>query len=132
MKFYHLFLHLIRVIQLYIIQLRISLRKRNNVLGFENIKIINTQQLLTNLQKSLTKAKFTNEKVGIISFLLFKQCTFKNVDTIFTLKTPICNNSFYVIYVFIGSGYLKNHIRETVAGETRFRDRVRVCRHHIK
>ena len=43
MKFDHLFLHLIRVIQLYITQLRISLRKRNNVLGLENIKVINTQ-----------------------------------------------------------------------------------------
>ena len=48
------------------------------------------------------------------------------------LKTPISCNSSNVIYVFIFSGCLEEHIGEKGVDKTRLRDRVRVYMQHIK
>ena len=39
--------------------------KRNNIRGFESIKLINSKQQPPNLKKLLTKAEFSNEEVGV-------------------------------------------------------------------
>ena len=39
--------------------------KRNNVPGFESIKLNNSKRKPPNLKKLLTKAKFSNEEVGV-------------------------------------------------------------------
>ena len=41
-------------------------------------------------------------------------------------------NSFTVIYVVICSGCLEEYVGETGVGKTTLRDKVRVCRQHIK
>ena len=66
------------------------------------------------------------------SLSLSKEYVFKNLNKIFTLKTPMSCNSFNVIYVLISSGCLEEYIEETGLGKTRLRDRVRVYRQHIK
>ena len=68
MKFYHLFLYLIQITHLditNIVKNSVEVLKRNNVPGFESIKLINSKQQPPNLKKLLIKVEFSNEKVGI-------------------------------------------------------------------
>ena len=43
----------------------VEVLKRNKVPGFESIKLINSKRQPPNLKKLLTKAKFSNEEVGV-------------------------------------------------------------------
>ena len=43
----------------------VEVRKRNNVPGFESIKLINSKQRPPNLEKLLTKVEFSNEELGV-------------------------------------------------------------------
>ena len=69
----------------------VDIFKRNNVLEFENIKLINGKQQPPNLNKLLAKAEFTNEEAVVRncqnlqssccnSVLLFIEYTFKYVN----------------------------------------------------
>ena len=114
----------------------VEVLKRNNVPGFESIKLINSNRQPPNLKKLLTNAEFSNEE-GVRkcqdlrcecceSLLLSKAYTFKNVTKTFTLETPMFCNSFNVIYVLICSGCLEEYTGETGVGKRRKRDRIRV------
>ena len=64
--------------------------------------------------------------------LLYKDCTIKNVNKTFPLKTPITFNGFNVIFAVICLGCLGKYIGETGVGSTHLKDRVRVYRQHLK
>ena len=94
--------------------------KRNNVPGFESIKLITSWRHPLNLHKMLTKTEFSNKDDGVRkcqdlrrecceSLLPAKELTSKTV----TSKTLTSSNSFDVIYILICSGCLKEYIEET-------------------
>ena len=43
----------------------VEVLKKNNVPGFESIKLTNSKQQPPNFKKLLTKAEFSNEEVGV-------------------------------------------------------------------
>ena len=98
----------------------VEVLKRNNVPGFESLKIIGIKKCQD------TRCECCN------SLLLSKEYTFKNGNKTFTLKTSISYISFNVIYVLICSGCLEEYIGETGKDKTRLRDRVRVYKQHTK
>ena len=59
----------------------VEVLKRNNVPGFESLKIINSKQHPSNLKKLLPKVEFSNEEVGT------KKCQ----DT----QCECCNHCYY-------------------------------------
>ena len=90
----------------------VEVLKRNNVPGFESVKLTNSKRQPPDLKKLLTKVEFSNKKVAFKkcqdsrcecckSLLLSKKYTFENVNKTFALKTPMSCNSFNVIYVVI-------------------------------
>ena len=110
----------------------VEVLKRNNVQGFESIKLINSKRQTLNLKKLLAKAEFSNEEVGVTkcqdlqcgcceSLLLSKEYTFKNVSKTSTLKTPMSGNSFNVIYVLICSGCLEKYSGETTCMQNKIK-----------
>ena len=119
----------------------IDVLKRINAPEFVNIKLINSKWQPPKPKNLLTNANLDKEEVVLQnansrsecydSLLLSNECTIRNVNKTFTLKTTMSYNSLYVIYVVICSGCLE-YIGETGVGKTRLRDRVRVYRQHIK
>ena len=69
----------------------VEVLKRNNIPGFESIKLINSKRQQPNLRKLLTKMEFSNEEVGVKKcqdsryeccelLLLSKEYAFKKVN----------------------------------------------------
>ena len=58
----------------------VEVLKRNNVPGFQSIKLINSKQQPANLKKLLTKAEFSNESAKICDPNIASHCYYpKNI-----------------------------------------------------
>ena len=117
--------------------------KRNKVDGFENLRVIKSKRQAPNLEKILTKAEFSQKQVGVFkcpdkrceccaSLLLGNSYTFKNVDKTFNLKAHFSCDSSNLFYIVICPTYGEEYTGETGFGKTKFRDRLRVYRQHIR
>ena len=124
------------------IKFSVNCLKRNNVSGFHNIKLTQSQRKSSNLKKLLIKAEYgevlsgtfncSDKRCEFCNYLLINDhYTFKNFQIIFKLKNRFTCDSFNLIYVVICDICKEEYIGETGEGKTKLSDRVRVYRQHI-
>ena len=117
--------------------------KQNKVDGFENLRVIKSKWQAPVLKKILTKAEFSQKKVGVLkcpdkrceycaSLVLGNSYTFKNVDKTFNLKAHFSCDSSNLLYIVICPTCGEKCTGETGVGKTKLRDRVRVYRQNIR
>ena len=117
-----------------IIDKSVEYLKRNEVDGFENLRIIKSKRQAPNLKKILTKAEFSQKQVVVFkcpdkiceccaSLLLGNSYTFKNVYKTFILKAHFSCDSSNLLYVVICPTCREEYTGETGVGRTKLRDR---------
>ena len=93
--------------------------ERNEVDGFENLRVTKCKRQASNLKKILTKAKFSQKQAGVYKcpdkrceccaiLLLRNSYTFKNVDKTFDLKAYFSFDSSNLLYIIICPHLVEN------------------------
>ena len=125
------------------IKLSVHCLKKNNISGFHNIKLIQSQRQSPNLKKLLIKAEYgevlsgtfncSDKRCEFCNYLLINDhYTFKKVQIIFKFINRFTCDSFNLIYVVIFDICKEEYIGETGEGKTKLSDRVRVYHQHIR